>query len=121
MRMSDWSADVCSSDLRAAAADDPPDGLLDDSDHQPAAARCVVVAHQLRLRQRGDGAGRARLRPDAPAALPVCHRRLHAALRGGAGGAGGIPPSRKDVVIGNSVVVCLYLGGPRIIKKKKTI
>src|SRR3546814_109998 len=68
-----------------------PDGLLDDSDHQPAAARCVVVAHQLRLRQRGDGAGRARLRPDAPAALPVCHRRLHAALRGGAGAAGGIP------------------------------
>src|SRR3546814_531599 len=68
-----------------------PDGLLDDSDHQPAAARCVVVAHQLRLRQRGDGAGRARLRPDAPAALPVCHRRLHAALRGGAG-------DRKSVV-----------------------
>src|SRR3546814_15844207 len=98
MRISDWSSDVCSSDLTAVATADLPTGAMTLGlrpecirpaalDGAPLAARVQVVE---RLGER---------------TLP------HVVLDDGT--------DRKSVVEGKSVSVRVDLGGRRIIKKKK--
>src|SRR3546814_6099213 len=103
MRISDWSSDVCSSDLDDGA--------------------------RLRLPRRAGGPGRRRRRADAlrrqsREAGPAAGREHRA------GGQGGLLPlvrsagtcrfpDRKSVVSGKSVSVRLDLGVRRILKKKK--
>src|SRR3546814_15960339 len=103
MRISDWSSDVCSSDLRPLRlggregeispfdGDDGADGLL--------------LPHRALLRLRRGGAqdqgGQGR--------RPLCRLRLQGLHLG----------DRKSVVLGKSVSVRVTLGGRRIIKKKK--
>src|SRR3546814_17955456 len=96
MRISDWSSDVCSSDLPAAQHDrlDPP-GIGD------AGQRVAVQQHQVGTVPRRDAAGAV--------AQPVAgrrRRRLQALL------------DRKSVVAGKRVSVRVDLGGRRIIQKK---
>src|SRR3546814_16387006 len=135
MRMSDWSSDVCSSDLGpvAAAACGARDGK----------ARGVAVGprHADRAQHRVEQlAGGAR---EEGAALLIVHfgpggeqhqrrtrfaHRQHTArvpLAAGHVGAGCqpvlkfVPVARKSVVSGKSVSVRVDSGGRRIIKKKK--
>src|SRR3546814_16327828 len=110
MRISDWSSDVCSSDLIGH-------GLHQD-------LRDVGPDHVEVAQRRLGGAGQA---------LAIgLRRRLDLGVLGGEGGRGaeGDRPEgerqdvshgdRKSVVWGKSVSVRLDLGGRRIIKKKKT-
>src|SRR3546814_12158711 len=92
MRISDWSSDVCSSDLQAPS---PVRG----------AERTPVAGWRHGWRQ-------AVFRPTAPRAYgwPAPWRRECADARG----------DRKSVVLGKSVSVRVDLGGRRIIKKKIT-
>src|SRR3546814_14102807 len=95
MRISDWSSDVCSSDLRGVRADDRHDLGVDvlriaEIDVAPCAASAPAVCT-------GNGRfqGRYRLpRPD-------------------------VVEDRKSVVWGKRVSVRVDLGGRRTIKKKK--
>src|SRR3546814_12095432 len=94
MRISDWSSDVCSSDLRRRIAGD-------------------------RIRGR-----RQQLQRRAPAQFPVVERRRVADARelfgqSCAESAGiAAPADRKSVVKGKRVSVRVDLGGRRILKKK---
>src|SRR3546814_16154326 len=96
MRISDWSSDVCSSDLAAAVAH----GAQDQE-----------VADRLRHADaHGDGlrvlpAGRVLL-----ARLPGAHHRR---------ATGGLDGDRKRVAWGKSVAVRVESGGRRIIKTKQ--
>src|SRR3546814_20592806 len=94
MRISDWSSDVCSSDLSRLRADRRRNRR--DAGH--------VFGRRLRpcgfLRRRG------RARPGAD-------------RRQGRGGRRDFGADRKRVVSGKSVSVRVDLGGRRIIKKKK--
>src|SRR3546814_20533831 len=102
MRISDWSSDVCSSDLSAIT--DAGTALARRLAHDPA-----------RLRARGaDHAGR-QLHPDRQPRQPDRgrarrERRREARLPGA---------DRKSVVCGKSVSVRVDLGGARQLKKKK--
>src|SRR3546814_15471606 len=111
MRISDWSSDVCSSDLRI---DPPPDRRVID----------------LQLHRRRRRAPSARHRKKKPKIIPV---EMHASLlpHGAARPAAAIsrpailhPLSttrdRKSVVEGKSVEVRVDPGGRRRTKKKKT-
>src|SRR3546814_14219955 len=93
MRISDWSSDVCSSDLELRPAVPRADG-------------------QARRRlHRGSLAGHLD-RPEVCLAQPAIHRgHDHRGLRLP-------PPDRKSVGSGKSVSVRVDLGGRRIIKKK---
>src|SRR3546814_14638328 len=91
MRISDWSSDVCSSDLPACGA----------------------------ARMSKDDVSRIRLAIWIPSFLygricdhppRMCHHRWH--------GSSASPQDRKSVVSGKSVSVRVDLGGRRIIKKK---
>src|SRR3546814_14857226 len=94
MRISDWSSDVCSSDLVADDGTSPADG----------------GAEPIRK-----GAGvPPRRRPGGPRAVP----RLRRLLRPGPAGRPQDAEDRKSVVSGKSVSVRVDLGGRRIIKKK---
>src|SRR3546814_18244227 len=105
MRISDWSSDVCSSDLAAAP---PPEGSrrgpLTRAERQPA---------QADRRYRRQGHRHAELPRRRHHRVPLrewrilLHRDEH-------------PPAgdRKSVVEGESVSVRVDLGGRRIIKKK---
>src|SRR3546814_18682937 len=104
MRISDWSSDVCSSDLRSPA---------------PAHARDRDRCRQLRLRpyERHRPGGRGRAGARRGFLLPRRARLpLRSAAGGGAAGAGG-RPARKSVVSGKSVSVRLVLGWWRTLKK----
>src|SRR3546814_17480140 len=100
MRISDWSSDVCSSDLRLLLA---------------------VDGHRRTL-----GPGRnAQLHREA-AIAGLAHRDAHGVglrvagfLRDFDGTAAAVPGDRKSVVQARSVSVSVALGGRRIIKKKK--
>src|SRR3546814_17328000 len=103
MRISDWSSDVCSSDLAGRRRRVPPGrgeavrlggalGLVQHRQHQIA---------RLRRREDADEGGQQRLVAIAAAA------RLFG--------------DRKSVGEGKSVSVRVVLGGRRIIKQKKTI
>src|SRR3546814_19588172 len=134
MRISDWSSDVCSSDLRHARF--PVD---------PRAARCRA-ADGLRLSRaarrrtslaRGRGArsgARAHLRSRQESLSPVSQRLNAAALLSlpaevtrpaydlasiKTGGVHHGIGDRKSVVSGKSVAVRVDIGGRGIIKKKK--
>src|SRR3546814_20852167 len=94
MRISDWSSDVCSSDLRAGAVRGRLLGrlyLARQARGGAAWARCGGGRHD----RRGHRRGADRRHP--------CRRRL----------------DRKSVVEGKSVSVSVDLGGRRIIKKTK--
>src|SRR3546814_18476772 len=98
MRISDWSSDVCSSDLPC------PSGL----DLQQAGRKALVDADRA--------AGRVRN-------CPFLRRQHDHARHFGAFGGGGPARrqprlDRKSVVSGKSVSVRVDLGGRRIIKKK---
>src|SRR3546814_12917163 len=97
MRISDWSSDVCSSDLAV-------DLFVPArrSGGVPAPARPVPRARPARQASLATGLPRGFLPLDRGGAA-VCRRRL----------------DRKSVVSGKSVSVRVDLGGRRIIKKKK--
>src|SRR3546814_18241477 len=95
MRISDWSSDVCSSDL--------PEHLLDGfravlRDGDAVAMRTLHGGRAAGVEVFGD-------------AVPE-NRRQHAGI---------VAIDRKSVVEGKSVSVRVDLGGRRIIKKKKSI
>src|SRR3546814_14153021 len=95
MRISDWSSDVCSSDL---AVRRPAAARGAGGDRLPAAADGAIVRGGA-----GDGGGAGR----------GIARRKAARHRGV-----GAWRDRKSVVSGKSVSVRVDLGGRRIIKKK---
>src|SRR3546814_2489996 len=88
MRISDWSSDVCSSDLPTA----------------PGRARSPCRGHWRR-----------ESRPDGPAARRRRRAGRHSSARPARRQAGG---DRKSVVYGQSVSVRVDLGCRRLIKKK---
>src|SRR3546814_18203187 len=92
MRISDWSSDVCSSDLRFLLA-----------------VRCRFAGARTQYRP-GDEP-----RAGEPCAFRPRYLRSEHRVRPGRGCA-----DRKSVVSGKSVSVRVDLGGRRIIKKKKT-
>src|SRR3546814_17554793 len=96
MRISDWSSDVCSSDLneKGAALSGGPFPVRDPA-----------------VRRRISRAGRAWPWPPWPLRRPC---PFPAFSPGSAPG-----PDRKSVVSGKSVSVRVDLGGRRLIKKKK--
>src|SRR3546814_18832296 len=101
MRISDWSSDVCSSDL-VLSEQVRGDPRL-DAEHQLLALffRLHRLGRELRdVRDEGDF-GRDRV------------------LRGGVEHEPGLGPARKSVVWGKSVSVRVDLGGRRIIKTKR--
>src|SRR3546814_16457637 len=102
MRISDWSSDVCSSDLRHARDGDVRRDIRID------AAQCLVAHLPARLVQRrrqgvagADEPARSLLAGPGDAVLPP------------------LPSDRKSAVEGRSVSVRVDLGGRSIIKKKK--
>src|SRR3546814_20502803 len=105
MRISDWSSDVCSSDLRKGQRFVPE--LAVDEARIEAASRCDPRRHHRELE-----------RIDADIALS--DDRVER-VRGGPSLVvfPHLPRDRKRVVSGQSVSVRVDLGGRRIIKKKK--
>src|SRR3546814_11675511 len=91
MRISDWSSDVCSSDLGRPGAR-----------RRHLGARAPAGAAQLRRLGAAQGL------------QPAVQPRLAGVREGGR------PGDRKSVVKGTSVSVRVDLGGRRILKKKKT-
>src|SRR3546814_20087798 len=94
MRISDWSSDVCSSDLVVPPATIPPDGHDEDL-------------------------GSRRARSDRPRWSAAGGARRTAGRTADGGGA--VHVDRKSVVEGTSVSVRVDLGGRRNITKKKSI
>src|SRR3546814_15736583 len=99
MRISDWSSDVCSSDLQF-----PELGIRAGADPEFGELARVRDTH---LRARGGDIGVS----DAPVA--VVHERLP--------GQRPPPRDRKSVVEGKSVSVRVDLGGRRHIKKNRDL
>src|SRR3546814_11222573 len=119
MRISDWSSDVCSSDLRAAAtcakhavgAHDDRAGFSEafDAEMIVSGYRGRLIAHLMPFQTLDgdmvlDSDGNAIERPPLFAA---CARSIGC-------------PDRKSVVLGTSVSVRVDLGGRRIVTKKTT-
>src|SRR3546814_14489850 len=98
MRISDWSSDVCSSDLVVRRP-----AKRDRQAEPPQAGQQQVEPEQVFQR-------RLRGQPVFPR-IVIAQPRLRAAERRAA-------PDRKSVVSGKSVSVRVDLGGRRIIKKK---
>src|SRR3546814_18795428 len=98
MRISDWSSDVCSSDLQRTARR----ARRRREQGVRTGGRAVLHARERRARS---------LQPKRKAA----RRRIGACVRLHAGRSG----DRKSVVSGKSGSVRVDLGGRRIIKKKK--
>src|SRR3546814_18877323 len=96
MRISDWSSDVCSSDLDAMAVHAEP-ALHVEREFELAEFIAIGGDDQRALGAIADG--------DAGRGLDL---------------GGELRPDRKSVVSGKSVSVRVDLGGRRIIKKKKT-
>src|SRR3546814_16090595 len=114
MRISDWSSDVCSSDLVGALR--TAGGDRHDAVHR----RSLPGAHRPHARLRNDRCGGVRRRaaqladPRRPARPGDRRRALQrAAVRHPAG------VERQSTVEGKSVSVRVALGGPRFYKKKK--
>src|SRR3546814_13240801 len=104
MRISDWSSDVCSSDLRRRASTGKPitSGHSTGSTHtrRPGSEGAMLT------KRKAAQAGRTKLASlvAAAGAAPLDRRSFL---------------DRKSVVSGKSVSVRVELGGRRIIKKKK--
>src|SRR3546814_12462816 len=94
MRISDWSSDVCSSDLVPVGSHRPAPPVPRDAGPDRRRDPCPHLPRRNRRRTRSRGSGRGRR---------VAYR------------CGG---DRKSVVSGKSVSVSVDLGGRRIIKKK---
>src|SRR3546814_11156591 len=117
MRISDWSSDVCSSDLRIDPLRRPGRGLGRHAQDHP-----LRPAAQTQPRRDGEGRGRTGRRAEAegppvgistrrgPQILTTTILELPMA---------GQDPTRKSVVKGKSVSVRVDIGGRRIIKKKQ--
>src|SRR3546814_12401490 len=100
MRISDWSSDVCSSDLRRAV------------DPRVDAPVVETLGRQDSLHQFGvGGQAGAHHRDIVSLAVAIAERRQIVEQVG--------ELDRKSVVLGKSVSVRVDLGGRRIIKKKK--
>src|SRR3546814_12391180 len=99
MRISDWSSDVCSSDLLAAI------GRRRDVARDRAAFGVLRDAHAFA----GAVIGPAVIAADDIAVLAPALGELCRA----------VAADRKSVVLGKSVSVSIAFGGRRIIKKKK--
>src|SRR3546814_18030088 len=94
MRISDWSSDVCSSDLRSATPNSQRAKLKRPMDRR--------------------GTGRRRRR--------VCHpTKSTGGKLAFSQGSGRPRPDRKSVVKGKRVAVCVDLGGRRVINNKQTV
>src|SRR3546814_18915805 len=108
MRISDWSSDVCSSDLLRGEVrggrQAEPRGLYPRAGAGPAGLR-LRPRQQGRSERRWIAACAKRLRVSRRARLGPRARRLGS-------------PARKSVVWGKRVSVRVDLGGRRIIKKK---
>src|SRR3546814_18886178 len=106
MRISDWSSDVCSSDL------------LRTSLSKLESVICLVAMRASPLKSKVGRRKRLLKRPMRSfVALPASGACERQAARPGAKMQ---PADRKRVVEGKSVSVSVDLGGRRIIKKKKT-
>src|SRR3546814_13734662 len=95
MRISDWSSDVCSSDLNA---------LIEIQDREQVVVEAVIFRHQ-------DGDDRAENESPRHAGQDAQTGRPGIRKIG--------PRDRKSVVEGKSVSVRVDLSGRRIIKKKE--
>src|SRR3546814_15776557 len=109
MRISDWSSDVCSSDLIAAANA--------VQDRQRRALR--HAAKRKRLRPGGDEEVAATRRGQPPAHFNSAKAIAVGLYPGPATRSPAL--DRKSVVSGKSVSVRVDLGGPRILQKKKIL
>src|SRR3546814_15124391 len=116
MRISDWSSDVCSSDLEGSSATDSEDPhqynkAVDCHHHslqrEPLHERLLRPLPQPKFQFHR--LQRLHWSKSHPATAP--DRRLHLFQRS--------PPNRKNVVAGKSVQVQGEHGGTRLIKKKK--
>src|SRR3546814_13444817 len=105
MRISDWSSDVCSSDLRPRAHQDHR------GDHCRAPPVAVGIAAEIPAAERTDQEARGIDGGDV--------EKLRGVVAAREEGRGEIEGDRKSVVEGKSVSVRVDLGGRRIIKKKK--
>src|SRR3546814_14016976 len=106
MRISDWSSDVCSSDLVGGQ------GKL-----QPSGVTRTLNGHDQGLRKTGetiDDAGLEIMR----IAFLADHTKIHAGTKRPSFSTQDDTADRKSVVSGKSVSVRVDLGGRRIIKKK---
>src|SRR3546814_18171977 len=110
MRISDWSSDVCSSDLAAQGPEHRTVRLVHRSAHHRTVPGCV----------RHRSAGR---HVDAELAARAVghHTELHAADRPLPDADHADPLDRKRVVSGKSVSVRVDIGGGRHMKKKNTL
>src|SRR3546814_20338189 len=97
MRISDWSSDVCSSDLRVDGGE-----VTELPGHRTCPQYCTGHQGLTFSRRVSDSAMTMSSRSGVTIAAPVSG-----------------PPDRKRVVSGKSVSVRVDLGGRRIIKKKK--
>src|SRR3546814_14954927 len=109
VRISDWSSDVCSSDLVAPVDDDLARDELAGMLGRQLAAVLIPFRHD------DDGVGAAE---GFVAVFDVVQLRVDAAGvldRGGVGGR----EYRKSVVLGKSLSIRVGLGGGRLMKKKQ--
>src|SRR3546814_13113887 len=111
MRIRDWSSDVCSSDLGAqpqqVADREAQFGTVERVEMEAAHAPGIELTAHLGGHRRGDELARGRMIVE-PFEQPIHPRRDRRAAQ-----------DRKSVVEGKSVSVRVYLGGRRILKKKK--
>src|SRR3546814_11637024 len=113
MRISDWSSDVCSSDLVADKAGISGRGPkpAGEGRREPARELTRAQRHRVQWREIDKPPGEAMMQDD-----PIAVYRI-------AGGGNGVVHGRdrKSVVSGKSVSVRVDLGGRRTLKKKKKI
>src|SRR3546814_16235855 len=109
MRISDWSSDVCSSDLPARQPGDDEEDQDDETDEEQPAEITVVGALAFGL-VGGGGARRGFLGGQ----LNLLGNRAHAVLNA-AGHIAALELDRTSVVSGSSVLGSLDIGGGRII------
>src|SRR3546814_20211799 len=118
MRISDWSSDVCSSDLLPGDPH-PVAGRLRAVRDDPGGARAARDARRLWPRERIDPAARSDRAPD-PAVVRDAHpAQPRARARPDRARAVGGGLDRKSVVLGKSVSVRVDHGGRRHIKKTR--
>src|SRR3546814_11061526 len=121
MRISDWSSDVCSSDLVGAVRNDRPDFVEQVVDrslcanggrfhHIAGPELDCVRAMQSDVERAPDIALRGRRKACEPLHFLQGRRAVIASVK-----------DRKSVVSGKSVSVRVDLGGRRILKKKTNI
>src|SRR3546814_11888566 len=128
MRISDWSSDVCSSDLQAQGYERVKPPLLEFEEALLTGAGTAVASQTFRLMdpvsQRMMGL-RADMTPQvariattrlkkAPRPLRLCYGGQVLQVRGSQ-----LRPDRKSVVLGTRGSVRVDLGGRGILKKKK--